>query len=761
MLTGIAVPLFGSAASVTIEFLNPLGELIPPANQPLVERLADLNGKTVKFIYYGANNTPSALSLSAMGDWLKTQYPTMTATYTQLTGTPGTMYDVKNAATYTGWANGADAIVFGVIEDNVAAWWIARHAKEIEARGVPTVVVANSWWDTAVKYGAEDNGFAAMRTVSIDRDMYADAYGKATAAIGTTSARATYFASEFGSQGIFNDIKYALTGPLNAAEQSSAPLSRADLGDPGVSVLSVAGTDRIAAMQEFQDLSMAMNFGDGLPLEIPTRAAVNALLATTDRDPDEIIGRIMLRGGLITVEKVAINAVMAGARPEHFPIVLAAMEAYATAWEDNKLFYQPTMANEQATLMLVVSGPAVDELDVGNGRAFDPGAEGEGVLGRAVRLCARNIGHVLQKNSTIINAMFRINDHEMYVIGENNEFLPAGWKTHSEMMGFPAGSNTVTLICTTRGQLTAGSGGGTSSATTFLATHRTALGTAATANAPGVYAINFTQAQMAARATGNAGGMGLTTKEAVKTYVNNNTNASRENLYWPIVAGFGRSMSGRAWHGTATYNTRGFQAQLAAISGDAIPPSAPQDLMAKISADGTKAWLTWNAPDRADGAVTYQVSIDGGANWVDVGTSLAYTANLDLPYTEYIFCARAVNDVRNSMDVVQNGANWALSYKASGRGAWALADIKIEITSIRIDTPAMVSVQRNSQFIFDALFAPAHAALYNDVLWSVSDPSFAIVDNGVITTLNKMGMVVVTAKDVVSGISHSVVLRIS
>jgi hypothetical protein len=759
MLTGIAIPLFGSAADVTIDFLSPLGEVIPPVNLPLANRPASLDGKTVKFIYYGANNTPSALSLGALGDMLKAQYPTMTAVYTQLSGT---MYDAKTVATYDGWAAGADAIVFGVVEDNVGAWWISYHAKEIESRGIPTVVVANSWWDSAVKCGAEDNGFAAMRAASIDRKAYSVAFGKATAAIGTASDRASYLAAQMGPLGVFNDVKTALTTQPSGAEASSEPLSRAVFGDPGVETFSVSGTDYAAAMQAFHDLSMDMDFGDGLPLEIPINSAVNALLAATDRAPDEILGRIMLRGGLITVEKVAINAVMAGARPEHFPIILAAMEAYATAWEDNKLFYQTTMANEQATLLLVVSGPAVEELDVGNGRAFDPGSEGEGVIGRAIRLCARNIGHVLQKNSTIINAFYRINDHEMYVVGENNEFLPAGWKTHSEMMGFPAGSNTVTLICITRAQLTASSGTGNSLATAFLNSQRTSANTAGTANAPGVYAINFTHAEMAARASGYEGGMGLTTKEAVQTYIANNAN--RNKLVWPIVAGFGWSMNGRAWHGGATYNTRGFQAQLASDKGGAIAPSAPQGFVAKISADGTKAWLRWEAPARTGGAVAYQVSKDGGASWADAGTALTYTADLDLPYEEYTFCVRAVNGVRNSADVKQTGSVWDLSYDASGRGAWALAELKIEITGLRINGSnngaAMYSVQRNNQYTLVAQLEPAHA-IPGDIVWTVSDPTFAVVKDGVVTILNKMGIVVLTATDTESGISHSIVLRIN
>ena len=682
LLIGIVLPI-ANAATVTIEFLNPLGTIVPPANQPLANRPGDLNGKTINLIYYGAATTPSALTLTALGELLREDYPSLTI---KSTAYSGTMYDAKDAATYNSWASGTDAVIFGVVEDNVGAWWISYHAKELEARGVPVVVVANEWWEPAVQCGAEDNGIAALRTASINRAAYADAYGMATT--GTPSARATYLKNQMKPLGVYDIVKSALTDPLTDLEKSTAPLDPKAFGDPGDATFAVTGQTYESAMQKFQDLSMQMDFGDGLPLDIPTQSAVSALLATTDRAPDEIIGRIMLRGGLITVEKVAVNAAMAGARPEHFPVILAAMEAYATAWEDNKLFYQATMANEQAILMMVISGPAVDELDVGNGRAFDPGSEGEGVLGRAIKLCVRNIGHVLQRNSTIINALYRINDHELYVVGESNEFLPAGWKTHSEMLGFPAGSNSVTLIATTRSQLTTGVGGGTATATAFLASMRTSLNTAATANAPGIYAINWTQANMASRPSGVNGGMGLTTKEQVQAYIANNVN--RNNLVWPIVCGFGRSMGGRAFHGTATYNTRGFQAQYVAEIGDVIAPSAPLNFLVKVDYDSGKAALSWAAPARGD-VDFYQVSKDGGATWDDVNaTSYTYEGLND--GQRYFFAVRAVNDdIVNSVDIVQNGSTWDVSYAASGRGSWAYKAINMLPPVVNITGPADVT----------------------------------------------------------------------
>src|SRR5947208_2417656 len=68
---------------------------------------------------------------------------------------------------------------------------------------------------------------------------------------------------------------------------------------------------------------------DGLPIVPPTEDAVAEFLTHTDRDPREIVGILPPRQGEATIERIAANAVMAGCRPEYFPVILAAIEALA------------------------------------------------------------------------------------------------------------------------------------------------------------------------------------------------------------------------------------------------------------------------------------------------------------------------------------------------------------------------------------------------------------------------------------------------
>src|SRR5437879_13646408 len=74
------------------------------------------------------------------------------------------------------------------------------------------------------------------------------------------------------------------------------------------------------------ELCFARGWTDGLPVVLPTRRRVEALIEHAGRDPQESLGLVPPKGGPATVEKLAVNAVMGGWLPERFPVVLAALE---------------------------------------------------------------------------------------------------------------------------------------------------------------------------------------------------------------------------------------------------------------------------------------------------------------------------------------------------------------------------------------------------------------------------------------------------
>ena len=131
-------------------------------------------------------------------------------------------------------------------------------------------------------------------------------------------------------------------------------------------------------------------FSDGLPLVPPTPERVIRMLAGTSRDPQEIVAAVPPNMGEATVEKVAINAVMAGCKPEYLPVVLAAVEAVCTEQYNIHGVMATTMG---ASPVLVVNGPIRHRLGMNMGLgALGQGNRANATIGRAVRLLIRNIG---------------------------------------------------------------------------------------------------------------------------------------------------------------------------------------------------------------------------------------------------------------------------------------------------------------------------------------------------------------------------------
>jgi peroxiredoxin len=162
----------------------------------------------------------------------------------------------------------------------------------------------------------------------------------------------------------------------------------------------------IAPQDDPFEFMFDQGFSDGLPLVPPTPERVLRMLAGTRRDPREVVAVMPPNMGEASVEKVAINAVMAGCRPEYLPIVLSAVEAICTDAFNIHGVMATTMG---ASPVIVVNGPIRQRL----GMNMKLGALGQGnranaTIGRAVRLAVRNIGGAVPggtERSTLGNPM--------------------------------------------------------------------------------------------------------------------------------------------------------------------------------------------------------------------------------------------------------------------------------------------------------------------------------------------------------------------
>ena len=148
-----------------------------------------------------------------------------------------------------------------------------------------------------------------------------------------------------------------------------------------------------ADLEAFNEFCEQRRWSDGLPLVPPTVERVARMLRHAGCAPDEVIAAIAPGFGVATAERVAINAVMAGCRPEYLPILLAAVEAVA----DRCFNLQGIQATTNpAAPWIVVNGPIAREIGV-NGRlnCLGQGTPANATIGRALRLVLQNIGGAL------------------------------------------------------------------------------------------------------------------------------------------------------------------------------------------------------------------------------------------------------------------------------------------------------------------------------------------------------------------------------
>jgi hypothetical protein len=142
--------------------------------------------------------------------------------------------------------------------------------------------------------------------------------------------------------------------------------------------------------EAFQELAEMRRWSDGLPLVPPTIERVEGVLSATRRAPHALIATVAPGFGNATVESIAVNAVMAGCRPEHLPVLIAAVEAIAQRPFNLQGIQATTNA---AAAWLIVNGPIAATLQV-NSRTncLGQGVRANAAIGRALRLVMHNIG---------------------------------------------------------------------------------------------------------------------------------------------------------------------------------------------------------------------------------------------------------------------------------------------------------------------------------------------------------------------------------
>ena len=190
---------------------------------------------------------------------------------------------------------------------------------------------------------------------------------------------------------------------------------------------------------ELQTWYAERRWSEGFPILAPTPEAVAKMVAGAGRPGTDFVGVVPPRGGVATVEQIAVNAVMAGCRPQHMPVLITAIEAM--------LEPQFNLAALQATThpvapLLVVHGPIAAQLGINSGAgAFGPSSMANAVIGRAIRLILWNIGGALPGD--VDRSTQGAPSKFSFCVAENVAESP--WGSFITDRGFAADANAVTV----------------------------------------------------------------------------------------------------------------------------------------------------------------------------------------------------------------------------------------------------------------------------------------------------------------------------
>ena len=234
---------------------------------------------------------------------------------------------------------------------------------------------------------------------------------------------------EAGASGAMPGIVAALTDPLTAGERSPKR--------------DAAAPPRVAFAGDYEAVNRFFyrkGWTDGLPIVPPTEKAVAEMLEGTDLPPDHLVARVIPRLGKATVEKIAVNAVMAGALPTHMPVLLAAVRALMNPKSRFDTF---EVSTGSWAPFFALNGPVRNDILVNSGSgALSPGDIANAAIGRAVGLIVKNIGGARKG----IEDMGVIGNPSKYslVIGENEEESP--WTPLHVDRGFRREESTLTLF---------------------------------------------------------------------------------------------------------------------------------------------------------------------------------------------------------------------------------------------------------------------------------------------------------------------------
>jgi hypothetical protein len=283
----------------------------------------------------------------------------------------------------------------------------------IEDFGTPAVVLVNNGFVNDAHSAASGKGMPGVRIIAepvlCESNVATDIEGGITV--------------------VMDDIIIGLTKPLTTDE--SFPKKE----EEKLSRIVFKGN-----LEEVNRFYYRRGWTDGLPIFPPTDEAVAEMMAGTDLPGNHIVTKIIPRMGKATVEKIAVNAVMAGCLPTYMPVLIASVQALM---EKKARFDTFEVSTGSWSPFWAINGPVRNDININcSSGALSPGNIANAAIGRAVGLIVKNIGGARKA----IEDMGVIGNPGKYalVIGEYEEESP--WEPWHVQQGFSKGDSTVTTF---------------------------------------------------------------------------------------------------------------------------------------------------------------------------------------------------------------------------------------------------------------------------------------------------------------------------
>jgi hypothetical protein len=234
---------------------------------------------------------------------------------------------------------------------------------------------------------------------------------------------------EAGVDAAMDEIIAALTRPLSSEEKS--PTSK-EKENPARIVFK-------GDIQEINRFYYRRGWGDGLPIIPPTEEAVAEMLTGTDLPADHVVAKLIPRLGKATIEKIAVNAVMAGALPTYMPLLITGLELLA---DPNSIFGTTGVSTGSWAPFWIINGPVRNDLHINSGTgALSPGDIANAAIGRSMALIIKNIGGA-RKGVEDMGVQGNPGKYAL-VLAENEEESP--WEPLHVERGFKKEDSTISV----------------------------------------------------------------------------------------------------------------------------------------------------------------------------------------------------------------------------------------------------------------------------------------------------------------------------